>query len=282
MPRAVVATDNFNRASLDANWSNQNTALAGNVLVDSSIRATGQFSTQVTDQLPTARWVGAGSFTADQYATARLVNVAAVLGVAIRAGVTVRSSGTAGARSYYEAVVRQDTAPTTTELAKWVAGTRTVLHSASVPWANGDLLELEAEGTTLRVYRNGVALGGGFTATDTSLATGTPGVAVTQGAFVDDWEGGNVTSGSATYSLVCARMANNTGAGKKTSTTFTGTLVYGGHFNDLVGKTMHPVATTSVNADGDATINGLPQTGAALLLRRWADGALSAEFVTVA
>jgi hypothetical protein len=134
-------------------------------------------------------------------------------------------------------------------------------------------------------------IGNVLTRTDTGLAASTafqvrvrakdaPGLVATTplAASISTTAAGGPT----TYTLVCSRMANNTGAGKKVSTTFTGTLVYGGDFNDLAGKTLVAVGSTAVDANGDATIAGLPQTGAAMLLRKWADGARSAEFVTVA
>ncbi len=211
MPRVLVQSDNFNRASLDSNWTNQNTGAAGNVLIDSSTRATGQFSAQATDQLAAARWTGAGAFTADQYSVLRLTNVTSGGGVITRAGVTVRSSGSGTARAYYEAVVQQTfTTSMLTELAVWVSGVgRTVLHSASLVWANGDLLELEVEGTTLRVLRNGVPLGGGFTRTDATLTSGVPGITITGSAFGDDWEGGNITA-SSTPPVVSAPTRSDT------------------------------------------------------------------------
>jgi hypothetical protein len=92
-----------------------------------------------------------------------------------------------------------------------------------------------------------------------------------------------VSGGATTYSLVLSQMANNTGAGVRTSTTFTGELVYGGDFDAIAGKTIHTIGTTAVDANGNATLTGLPQTGPAMLLRKWAGSNVrSAEFVTVA
>ncbi len=191
MARTSVATDDFNRASLGSNWSQLNAALAGNVVTTGSTQVTGSFATQPTNQISAVRWVGAGSFTNDQYSVLKLTNAAASLGSTIRAGVVVRASGSDSSRTYYEAVVFQ---AGTTELNKWVSGTRTNLHSASVTWANNDTIELEAEGTTIRVLKNGSALGGSFTQTDSSITTGAPGFATTASFTCDDWEGGNLSS----------------------------------------------------------------------------------------
>ncbi len=189
------------------------------------------------------------------------------------------------------------TAPTLSSPAA-TGGTLAATGSVSTNEGNGTLYTLVSANATEAVPAQGQPMTGWSSQAVTAVgAQNVSASGLTAGTrymhFVHDDAAGNrstrassaaftVAAGAATFTLVCARMANNTGAGKKVSTTFTGTLVYGGHFNDLVGKTMHPVGATNVNADGDASIGGLPQTGAALLLRRWADGALSAEFVNVA
>lgn len=197
MTRTSIATDDFNRASLGANWTNVNTGNAGSISIDSSTRAVGQYGVQPTNEIAEAVWAGTGSFTADQYSEVTLINPLANGGAANRQACAVRMSGTGGTRSEYQAVVQQDSATTpTTYIAKVVSGTITILYSAAQAWANADKLSLEAEGTTLRLCRNGVPLGGGFTLTDSSVATGTPGVAATVAAYLDAWEGGNVSAAS--------------------------------------------------------------------------------------
>lgn len=196
MARTSIATDNFNRASLGSDWTQLNTGAAGDVLLDSSIQIKGQYATQPTDQQGTARWVGAGSFTDDQYSQVKLVNPLDWNGATHRAGVIVRASADTGAnRDYYEAYIAQDSGTTpTTYLAKWVNGTRTGLYSAAQTWAANDTISLEAEGTTLRVCRNGTPLGGSWTVTDSSISTGLPGVTMAGLTLADDWEGGNMGS----------------------------------------------------------------------------------------
>jgi len=231
MPRTLIASDNFDRAgpAIGSNWTQQNTGNAGDVSIDSSTRIVGQFSSQPTDQLPTVVWAGAGTFTDDQYASMALPTAASVTGGTSRAGVTVRSSGNEGTRSYYEAVIRLDSATTpTTELAKWVSGTRTLLHSAAAAWADNDLIELEAEGTTIRLLKNGTALGGSFTQTDSSITTGKPGASVTAAAYGDNWEGGNLTS--ATAPTIDAQPTAQT-VTAPTAATFTASV--GGTFTGL-------------------------------------------------
>jgi hypothetical protein len=120
-------------------------------------------------------------------------------------GVAVRcSADTDGARDYYALIVSSDAAGPnyTTRLIKIVNGSATTLHSASVAWASGDTVELEVEGTTLTGMKNGSALGGSFTQTDTSLTTGKPGILgatdTDTSATGKNWVGGNLTAGDST------------------------------------------------------------------------------------
>jgi hypothetical protein len=194
MARTSIATDNFNRASLGSDWAQLNNGNAGAISIDSSIRIKGQYASQPTDQHAMVRWVGAGTFTDDQYSQVKLVNPLDNVGANYRHGVIVRASAdTDSTRDCYEAYIAQDSVTTpTTYLAKWVNGTRTGLYSATQTWAANDTISLEVEGTTLRVCRNGTPLGGSWTVTDSSITTGLPGVSATHGCYSDDWEGGNM------------------------------------------------------------------------------------------
>jgi hypothetical protein len=146
-----------------------------------------------------AVWSGSGSFTNDQYAEITIGGLA-FLSADFAMGVICRASTDQnGARDFYFAYVAADSGGPnyTTVLGKVVNGTRTVLHSASNAWANGDEISLETEGTTVRLCKNTVALGGSFTQTDSSLSTGNPGI-VANGSILtgDDWVGGNLSTGS--------------------------------------------------------------------------------------
>ena len=196
MARTSIATDNFNRASLGADWTQQNTGNAGVISINSSTKAEGQYGVQPTDEIATVVWAGSGTFTDDQYASIKVLNVTSGGGSTDRVAATARASGTGASRSYYEAVCKFNSGGTPTiELAKWVTGTRTILHSAATALANNDTLEIEVEGTTVRVLKNGTALGGSFTQTDASISTGKPGFGATVATYGDDWDGGNITSG---------------------------------------------------------------------------------------
>lgn len=193
-----VATENFNRAgpALGANWANLDNVGSGDVVIDSSTRGTGTGGAGGVNRVPCARWVGAGSFTNDQYSQVTLVNGSAVVDSQTWAGVIVRASADTGAgRDMYMAYKVLSGISNFIVLARVVNGTFTSLYSATHSAADGDVLGLGVEGTTLTVYLNGTALGGGWTATDASLSSGAPGVLCCNLAFVDTWEGGNITSG---------------------------------------------------------------------------------------
>lgn len=198
MPRTLIQSDDFNRAALGTNWGQLNTGNGGNVQIDSSIRISGQYTLQPVDQSCAARWVGAGTFTDDQYSSVKLSipslnNPVCTAGVIARAG-----SGVNNLRSYYEFYVELNNVSfsLTTRLTRWLDGTRKVLATSNVTWASGDTIDIEVVGTTIRGCKNGVALGAPFTVTDATITTGLPGATVAGGAamFADDWAAGNYTA----------------------------------------------------------------------------------------
>lgn len=189
MARTVVATDNFNRANaaLATDWAQLNAVGAGNAqIVGNAIAGTVSGSTAAARRITEA-------FSDDQYSS--LVISSGDTGTASYGmGVIARASGDIdGARDYYYVFVSNQTV-----FGKVLNGTDTPIASSAAPsWSAGDRVELECEGTTIRVMKNGVALGGAFTVTDASLTTGKPGVAPRGDPGVvtgDDWEGGNLGS----------------------------------------------------------------------------------------
>lgn len=196
--RTSVATDNFNRSTgLGSNWTQLNPNW-GNIQIEADNDDVRGGSSGGEHQA--ARWNGAGTFTDDQYASL-VVTTLAFQSDNYSIGVICRGSADIDAnRDYYEAVVYPDSSNEnrTTALNKYVNGTKTQLHSGIVAWSSGDKIELECEGSTIRVMKNGTALGGSFTQTDTSLTAGKPGIAAASDAdnqaSGDDWEGGNLTS----------------------------------------------------------------------------------------
>lgn len=206
MARTSVATDNFNRASLGADWA-QLCSYNGTISTTGStyIYASGYTTPGLTGAM---RWVGAGTFTDDQYSSLVIgvlayENVNINMGVIVRASADNDSTSALNTRDFYGVSVCLDAGGPnyTTVLYKVVNGTVTSLNSGSASWAVNDRIELEVEGTTLRVCKNGTALGGSWTVTDSSLTTGNPGVAMSSGGnasfYADDWEGGNLGGAAA-------------------------------------------------------------------------------------
>lgn len=196
--RTSIATDDFNRASLGANWTNLNTDWSS-VRISSSTFIDCSGAGAISSQGAAAVWAGSGTFTNDHYSSI-VVNGLSFLSSDYRIGVIVRAStDTNGARDFYGFEVAADSGgPTyTATLYKIVNGTYTALNSAAITIANGDRLELEAEGTTLRGCKNGTPLGGSWTQTDSSLSTGKPGVAGSGTSINgDNWDGGSLTASS--------------------------------------------------------------------------------------
>lgn len=112
------------------------------------------------------------SVGANQYAQAK-VTVTGTAGAGSGIGVGLRMSS--GARTYYRLVI-DHAASNNVELCKFVAGTFTSIWiRTSGTWSNGAMLRLEAEGTTLRAYLDGIQIGANVT--DASIASGDTGIA---------------------------------------------------------------------------------------------------------
>jgi hypothetical protein len=179
---ALPATDDFaGTGALSGNWTHQ-TATTVTRASDHMTGGNGAFGY--------AFW-NADAFNDDQYAE----GVVGGVGLnPVYVGVTVRASGTGGSYNNYFLYIDTSDA----YLGKTVAGS----FSALVTFTGGGVLagssatyRLEAEGTTLRAYKNSVQLG--TDQTDSSLASGSAGVggydsAGFQTSSLDDWEGGNL------------------------------------------------------------------------------------------
>lgn len=185
---ALPATDNFNRANastLGANW----TIEGGNgaVLRVVNNEAGPDPTTAPFDHL--VFW-NADTFSNDQYSQVTLK----VVNGSNQGGLIVRASGAWGiaTATHYQLSVT-DTAWT---LAKVVNTAETSLATGSVAFAANDVLKLQAVGTTIKAYKNGVQLGSDVT--DSAVTAGAAGMrmySTDYAARLDDWEGGNVSSG---------------------------------------------------------------------------------------
>jgi hypothetical protein len=178
-----VLTDNFNRADqnpLAGNWTTSNGAIALKIL-----------SNQLTfaSDFDASANYSATTFSNDQYSQVKLSNASG--SGATGFGVTVRQSTSANTR--YR-VTADSAASNNIQLGKEVNNVYSNLtgwpRTATV--ANGDTLRLEVQGTTLRVYINGVQVGADTT--DSSIASGYPGIIYSSSApsaTADDWAGGD-------------------------------------------------------------------------------------------
>jgi hypothetical protein len=159
-----------------------------------------------------ARWTGAGSFTDNQYAKIVVPIVTNGGDNNSNIGVACRASGVDGTRSFYYAWVTANFVSDpnrTVQTGKYVSGTHTQQHSANFAFAAGNTIEIECNGTTITVLKDGVALGGSYTWTDSDITTGKPGVtgmgnnaATVSG---DTWEGGNLDSAASSATGVLNR-----------------------------------------------------------------------------
>jgi hypothetical protein len=84
-------------------------------------------------------------------------------------------------------------------------------------WQVGHTYKLEAEGTTIRFYDNGVldaSMFGDGSTTDATIASGNPGVAGYGGSTstrADDWQGGNIACPSMTGGVIAADQSISSG-----------------------------------------------------------------------
>jgi hypothetical protein len=199
MARTLVASDAFTYSdgALDSvsggNWTSLNPASATPSVTSN------KFSTPHALKA-TARWTGSGTWTADQYAK---MTVSGLTGGSTFIGVIVRASAdTDSNRDHYSAWINENGGTALTEIYKTVNGTETSLSSVSGDgWTNGDIIEIEAESTTIRVFRNGGLL---RSITDSSIAGSSSdraGVIANAGPLGDDWEGGTITGSSGSADL---------------------------------------------------------------------------------
>jgi hypothetical protein len=202
--RVLLASDNFNRADGDpgTDWAQLNSDFGTLVIATNQIIGSNAAS---GNERPAMRWVGAGTVLADHCPSIE-VSALSFQGANFFIGVIARASGDVNAaRDFYAAFVASDSAGPnyTVSLIKVVNGTTTVLNSASIAWSVGQRIELEVEGTTLRVCKDGTPLGGSFTQTDTDLATGVFGVTGTHSSCPgDNWNGYNLVADSGNIAWV--------------------------------------------------------------------------------
>jgi hypothetical protein len=158
---------------LGANWTDETPGLA-----KFSGTALGSADSGNVDW-DSAYW-SADSFNADQYSEAPI-------GQYVGYGqVTVRASGS-GSRNNYAGYIIGDGR---SYISKYVSGAETLLAGSLGSYAAADTVRVEAEGTTIRLFRNGSSMG---SATDATHATGAAGLASASSDFRwASWTGGNL------------------------------------------------------------------------------------------
>jgi hypothetical protein len=184
---ALPATEDFTgaAAALSGSWTQQNGA--------TTVNKNGSGAGVCSGGAQSFAFWNADTFNAAQYAQLKIVSVTTDTQYD---DVGVRMSGTGG--SYNAYVVYTDGASGTlhTAIAKEVAGSETELLALTVTLAANDILRIEVNGTTISAYKNGVLIA---STTDATFSSGSAGLGLfNTTASVDNWEGGNLVSGTPT------------------------------------------------------------------------------------
>jgi hypothetical protein len=194
-------TDDFNRADTGASggWgANWTTYQEGSATSSGFQILTNKAHIVTSFTLRSAKWNG-GSVGADQFSQATMSAGSVDFGeyVAVRK---------ADGNNFYAAGRLNDV---TVRLVKYVAGVQTTLDTQTVSTVNGDVFKLTVSGTTLNFYVNGVLKIGPIT--DSSLASGQPGLRSINTTDWEDWSGGDLsaTTGTATPTTGAVTIAGN-------------------------------------------------------------------------
>ena len=217
----ILATDNFNRAngSLGSNWT-----LTGNG--GSALQIVSQTVEQNTVGGNARYFYNAASAPNDQSSSVVFVGGTVNAGV----GATVRHTwtGTLNVDSFYVLYTTGEGAGAGLHLHVTTAGsTNPSLGDWTVTLNSGDVITLQAQGTTLTMFQNSTVVG---TVTDATLANGQLGILefVASGsasdAQLDSWAGANLLNASAAAAATAISTAAFT---NYASVTLAGTLYTG-------------------------------------------------------
>lgn len=193
-----MAVDDFNRgdsASMGANW----TTCTGTNLNANGFKILSGAAVPESNTVDSMEIWNADSFSADQYAECACT----VTGTNAGTGPGPFVRGTSGVNPpCYRATVMK-AASNNVEVLRQVGTTYTTIEFRTTTWVDGDILRLEVQGSTLRVYQNGVQLGADMS--DGALASGNPGIiysSTTTSSSLDNWQAGNLVTGPAPTLLV--------------------------------------------------------------------------------
>ena len=193
---AALATDDFNRAdaaTLGANW----TTITGETTW--KIVSNQAQPTRPSGSGDHSNFYNAVTWPDDQYSQAKIVNDSgSSAGSDEGGGLHVRAAS--AARTYYRCVMNDSGSSNNLGISKQVAGSYTNLGFRSQAFAANGILYFSVVGTTITVKWNGTQVGATFT--DSSIASGSPGVSLSSNmtsVILDDWEGGDFSSGSLVF-----------------------------------------------------------------------------------
>src|SRR4051812_16226365 len=149
-------------------------------------------------------WTG-NTFGNDQYSQVRIAGGLANYSQAVQ--LSVRSTGTSEATYKGYAFFTDGLSGTGhSEVDKVVNGQWTTLRAFAQSFTTGDVVKLEAVGTAITVYKNGVSLG---SVSDATFSSGSRGVGVHASAVLSaDWQGGSTMVGPVPVAAVVVSPAS--------------------------------------------------------------------------
>jgi len=261
----VTETFNFVENPLTTNWTN--------VLATANFQSTasGAKRASLTATNGATMYKAASqTFANDQRSTITFGSIVAD----DRMGVIVRAATTGGGQ-FYRAYYHDGDGRVYIHLFSGGAVSTLVEQINSMTFANGDTLGLDVTGTTLRAYKNGVAIGSG--GTDATLSSGQPGMFYLDNnnntGLISVWvgvdaaaSGPNITGGTANpVHLSTGNTITGTGFGASQGA---GTLVIGGQAQTVTawsdtsitytanrGVNLNDVAVNAVVTDNAAAVS---------------------------
>lgn len=198
MSRVTVASDNWNRTAGgievgNSNWQQENSGFAS---VNTNGTDLGAGTPAPASNKAHASWIGAGTWAADCWAESRIVAWSG-FDTTAQAAAACRFTTTGGFNLYQAQISAWggSISGAATEIMKEVAGVSTQLSFVTGNadgWVNNDVISIEAVGTTISVFKNGVLL---RSVTDSDVS-GVSSRGVTTGGG-DDWAAGTFSAGAA-------------------------------------------------------------------------------------
>jgi hypothetical protein len=242
----LTASDDFNRANgaLGGNW----TAMSDGAMTISSQVVAGGSSGQSGDTRT------AESYTSNQYSQVQVTATQLTGGQWIGPAVRSQNSG----QNLYLGIYFWNSGSPQLRLYKRTSGSFTQLGAsfATSGLAAGATLRLTATGTTISFLLNGAPV---ITVTDTSLTGGAPGIMAFGTAKVDNWAGGNVAGGGASFTIggtvsgLSGTLALNDNGGDALSLTANGGFTFA---TPVVTGSPYNVTVASAPAGQTCTVSG--------------------------